>query len=290
VHSRSTLISAVLISLAVCPTLRAAPLHKLKAEKSDWSGKLATALIANREAQSASLFQICGQSNFRALATALYDARDHISRSKSEYETDAEFLAAKQAAEQAINSDGRFVVCQKLKDNKWAPFSYDANREVFVGEFRTEQTVERYSQRVGTYIGRTAYGATAKVNKVAGAEFDITMEFPTPDGECREYGAPPGCRIIRTGEPAGCPRTDSNTFRYEVAIPRSDAAALKAEGYLVFVGRLKYPFVKWGYSPTFASLDQPLDMRIDIFDVAIAPEEVAVVGPNGIVWKCDLSA
>jgi hypothetical protein len=283
--------AAVTAFIAVGPvTAKTAPTAKAPGLTADGSQALARAVLLNSEGNYPSLYEACEHSDFRALATALHVVRRQIAPDKSEYWTDAELAAFKDRAENTVNARGRLVVCQHVKDNKWAPFSYDANREIFVGEFRTEQTVTKFAKRIGRYTGRTAYGATATVNQVQGAEFDITMKFDATDAECRSHDAPPGCQIVEVGKPAGCPRTDPGTFRYEVPVPRSEAEALKADGYLVFVGKLKYPFVTWGYSPTFASIDQPLDMRIDIFDVSLAPDEVALVGPRGIVWKCNLAS
>jgi hypothetical protein len=289
---RARFISLAVTALIVAGPVAAktAPTAKARGQTADWSQTLARAVLLNSEGNYPSLYEACERSDFRALATALYAARKQIAPDKSEYWTDAEFAALKDQAENTVNARGRVVVCQHLKDNKWAPISYDANREIFVGEFRTEQTVAKFAKRIGRYTGRTAYGATATVNKVQGAEFDITMRFDATDAECRSYDAPHGCQIVKVGEPAGCPRTDPRTFQYEVPVARSEAEALKADGYLVFLGKLRYPFVTWGYSPTFASIDQPLDMRIDIFDVSLAPEEVALVGPRSTVWKCNLAS
>jgi hypothetical protein len=287
-----SLAAATVLVVAAPLAAKPAPTTKAHGQKTGWSQTLATAIQRNSEGQYTSLYEACDRADFPALAAALYAARNNIAPDKNEYWTDAEFADLQRHAEDAVNTGGRLVVCQPLDDNKDAPFAYDANREAFDGEFIANQTVWRDYRRSGSYVGQTAMGARTRVHTGLEREYNLrlTWEYPiAPEADCREHGLKPGCRIQRgeLGE-GGCVRNRAGTYNYEVSVPRDKAEALKANGYLVFLGRLKYPFIVGLGLDGSPTITDPRDIDKMELVVDFTPEEIAIVGPAGKQWTCKI--
>jgi hypothetical protein len=269
-------------------------LNKSAAKQTDWSDTLAKVTFLNRDDPNSALYSACARSNFAALASALYSARHHISREKSEYETDADFAAFRHKAEDALNGANLLVVCQPLDGNDDVPFTYDADTQTFQGEFIANQNVWREYKRTGSYVGQTAMGARAKVTTAVELEYNVNLKWDdaAADNLCQQYGREPGCHITfeNTPDPRGsqCISNDMGTYRFKVPISRDQAPLLKSKGYLAFVGRLKYPFITDVGLDGDPTITDPRDIYKMMFVVDFEPEQVAVVGPSGMPWTCSL--
>jgi TonB family protein len=229
---------------------------------------LVGSIFLNSVDSSANLYRGCNQADFKSLAWGLKGVESKISISKSEYETDAEFQARKQKAESIINAGRKIIVCQPLDDNEDTPFDYDADKGVFKGSFNFHQNVWRDTKRLGKYVSHTRMGIRATVTSSLDIEYDLDL------GE--------SLREVSNG----CLSADYLSAKYEVPVPRAEAPALKASGYLVFLGRLSYPFFDTSDSPGSPTLDDPRDIYERDMTVHFALEELAVVGPNAVAWKC----
>jgi hypothetical protein len=254
------------VARAAAPAKRSA--HRAAAH--DPIGTLVTAVTVNSVKPGADLYAACRRSSFKLLAWSLYGARNRLSIEKSEYETEAEFQARKAKLESLINFQGDIIVCQPLDDNEDAPFTYDAETQAFKGTFRTHQNVWRDIKRTGSYVSRTRMGVRATVTASVDIEYDLNM---------------PSLDKMR----ARCLKTDYLETSYSVPVAREKAPALKALGYLVFVGRLVAPFVDTSDSPGSPTLDDPHDVYERSITVNFQPHLVAVAGPGGMhPYSCEL--
>ena len=61
---------------------------------------------------------------------------------------------------------------------------------------------------------------------------------------------------------------------------------MKAKGYLVFLGRLRYPFIVGVGLDGSPTISDPRDIYKRMLVVHLTPEEIAVVGPAGTQWIC----
>jgi len=103
-----------------------------------------------------------------------------------------------------------------------------------------------------------------------------------------EYDVEMGQTLSRSK--ATCIKTTYTGATYSVPAPRTEAPAIKAIDYLVFVGRLVAPFVEISDSPGSPTLDDPHDVFERTITVSFAPSLVAVVGPSGArPWVCKVS-
>lgn len=230
---------------------------------------LVGALSLNSVKPGEDLYAACDRANFQALAWALDGVKDRIALEKSGYETEAEFGERRGKLEGAMSEVGQVVVCQPLDDNEDAPFSYDAEREVFRGTFDARQNVWRDVKRLGSYVSKTRMGVRATVKASAQFEYDVDMGAAF-------RGTVPACLKSRYGD-----------YSYEVPIARAQAPALKSSGYLVFVGRLVSPFYGSSDSPGSPTLDDPRDVYERVMTVHFAPVSAVVVGPGGLKpWEC----
>ena len=163
-------------------------------------------------------------------------------------------------------------MCQPLDDNEDAPFAYDADRQVFSGSFLAQQNVWRDVRKVGSYVSRTRMGVRATVSSSVNIEYDV------------DFG-----KTLREALPACLQGTYS--YEYAVAVPRADAPGVKADGYLVFVGRLVAPFITSSDTPGSPTLDDPRDVYERSMTVSFAPRRAAIVAPaREPVWTCEFSA
>lgn len=270
------------ISLAVAwsaTPIDAAPVQKKRTTrpaprptpKPDAVASLVGALSLNTVQPGQDLFVACEGSSFQALAWGLHGIKDRIAVAKGEYETEAEFSERRRKLEEALNQVGRVVVCQPLDDNEDAPFSYDADREVFRGTFNTRQNVWRDVKRTGSYVSKTRMGVRANVSSSVQIEYDVDM-----------------AAAFRSASPA-CLQGSHRDYAYEVPIARALAPGLKASGYLVFAGRLVSPFYETSDSPGSPTLNDPRDVYERTMTVHFAPTLVAVVGPGDSKhWVCEI--
>jgi hypothetical protein len=186
-------------------------------------------------------------------------------------ETQAEFDARRGKLEDTLNGQGDLVVCQPLDDNEDAPFTYDAEREVFTGSFDAHQNVWRDVKRTGSYVSRTRMGVRATVK--SSVEIEYNVDFSSTLGNGR-----PACL------------KGSYTFSYEAPVPRAEAPLLKARGYLVFTGRLVAPFIASDDSPGEPTLDNPHDVFERDLTVHFSPRAATIVGPGGLrPWTCEIA-
>lgn len=239
--------------------------------KPDPAQTLVGAISLNTLAPGESVYAACAHSSFKTLAWGLAGVDGKISLEKSEFETDAEFAGRRGKLEDALNGIGLIVVCQPLEDNEDAPFRYDAEREMFVGSFSGHQNVWRDVRKTGSYVSRTRMGVRATVTSSVDIEYDIDMGSALRDRERK------------------CLKSDYISYSYEVPAPRSGAPALKANGYLAFVGRIVSPFVDVSDSPGSPTLDDPHDVYERTITVYFAPNLVTVVGPVVQPWECKLA-
>lgn len=241
------------------------------APKPDPLRLLVGAIALNSVASGEDLQAACARSDFKTLAWALEGVRSRVAIAKGEYETQAEFDARRGKLEDTLNGQGNIVVCQPLDDNEDAPFTYDAEREVFAGSFDAHQNVWRDVKRTGSYVSRTRMGVRATVKSSVEIEYNVDLSS-----------------ALGARQPA-CLK-GNYTFGYEAAVPRAEAPLLKARGYLVFTGRLVAPFIASDDSPGEPTLDNPHDVFERDLTVHFSPRSVAIVGPGGSrPWICEIT-
>ena len=228
-----------------------------------------TAILLNSDAPGDDLHRACARTNFKLLALGLAGVRAGLSQPKSEFETNAEYADRTQKLESVVNGPNPVIICQPLNDNDDAPFTYDADRQMFNGTFGAHQNVWRDVKGLGSYVSRTRMGIRARVKASADLEYDVDMSDSL--GE-----------LART-----CVKDETVNYSYEVPVSRSDAPRVKAYGYLVFMGRLVSPFIESDDTPGSPTLDDPNDVYERDLTVHFAPSQIALVGPDGKrLWEC----
>lgn len=276
---RVKLAAVALAALATLPTTAStqtrkrapAPQTRRAAPKPDPVRLLVGAIAMNSIESGEDLQVACARSDFKTLAWALEGVRSRVAIAKGEYETQAEFDARKGKLEDTLNGQGDIVVCQPLDDNEDAPFTYDAEREVFAGSFDAHQNVWRDVKRTGSYVSRTRMGVRATVR--SSVEIEYNVDLSSTLGARR-----PSCL------------NGSYTFSYEAPVPRAEAPLLKERGYLVFTGRLVAPFIVSDDSPGEPTLDNPHDVFERDLTVHFSPRSAAIVGPGGLrPWTCEFA-
>jgi hypothetical protein len=261
---------AAVCAVGLCVSSAVARSAPAKAKPKTTPSELALgSILLNSVDQSADLYRACQHADFKTLAWGLEGIRSKIGISKSEYETEAEFEARKQKMEGALNFHGRVIVCQPLDDNEDAPFEYDADRQVFKGSFRSHQNVWRDTKQLGKYVSRTRMGIRATVTSSLDIEYDVDM----------------GESVRKSSD---CLKSDFLRATYEVPVAREEAPSLKARGFLTFLGRIVYPFFESSETSGSPTLDDPHDVYEKDMTIHFRPDEVSVVGPDGVKWKCTL--
>jgi hypothetical protein len=162
--------------------------------------------------------------------------------------------------------ENQIIICQPLNENEDAPFQYKADIESFEGSLSPSQNVWRDVKDLGRFKTKTRMGIPFTVSASSELSFDASFEIKSNRRGCL------------TQEKYGSGRN------YRVAIPRTDAPYLKATGYLVYIARLRAPYVSTNSSHSTASLDDLYEIVSEGITVHAAVERLVVVDGSGKEW------
>lgn len=244
-------------------TKKAAPVDPIKAAS--------YALATNSVSDQSKLYEACAGSNVKALLFGLEGIKQILEAEKGEFETQAAFDARVAGLSDVVNGGRQMIVCQGLDDNEDVPFRYNADKEVFTGSFDKRLRADLDWKKTGTYVSRTRMGTKATVESFLDIEYIVDMSSSPRRSN-------------------GCAKSDYlGKTTFEVAVPRAIAPNVKANGYLVILGKLKRPFFEETRSPGSPTLDHPKDIYEVGMHTTMNPEALVIVTPDEKqVWKCDL--
>jgi hypothetical protein len=191
---------------------------------------------------------------------------------KGEFETSAAYEARMAGMEGTLAGDRELIVCQYLDDNEDVRFTYDAEKQAFSTSFDQRLRAEIDWKKTGSYVSKTRMGARATVTSYFGIDYFIDMAASTisPSADCIKGGY--------------------SSVSFTVPVPLAEAPAVKADGYLVILGRLASPFYKRTQTTGSPTLDDPSDVTQVEMTATIRPRAFYIVMPGGkIIWQCELS-
>lgn len=263
----ATLAIAALVASSVA---EAAPKRHAKPQpKIDPVRALVVLQDANRYDEGENLAAACRRTNFEGLAYALSLNESWLNNQKAEFETSDEYAQRSGKLADALGGVP-IIICQPLNDNEDAPFSYKADSEQFEGRLSTNQNVWRDVKQLGRFKTKTMMGVPFIVSASSEMNFDASLEIKS--------------------DRRGCLKTEQygSGHTYTLAVPRADAPYVKASGYLVYVARLKAPYVSTESDHDTASLDDPYEVITNGITTHVAVDRLIVVDGHGKEWwNCD---
>jgi hypothetical protein len=283
---------AITSLLTLASPALAAPARHTQSSATDPMGRLKLAINKSDLRRYSDLNQACENADFRALAVGLNGAWKALARSKTEYESDAEYRAFVTKIENSVNGEAQIIVCQPLTQERYSSFKYDAERERFIGRFSPSVTIHFDRKAAGRYLGTTALGMQASISKFRHVDYRLSMTYdksPIPESECIKLGKKPGCyvRYSDIPDPTNCFRQPLAYCNFEVPALRSEASTLKSTGYLVYTGTLRHPFMIDVDIPGSPTLTDRVDVNEIILSVEFSPKTISVVGNGKTYWSMD---
>lgn len=229
---------------------------------------LAHHLAQNSLAAGENIADACRRTDFKLLATALSMNSDLLHQAKGEYETSEQFNERVGKLSTAVNG-GEAIYCQPLDDNEDLPFSYNADLQRFEASFDRNQNVWRDIKQLGSYRSKTRMGAAATVKASAEFEYNVSLTMPQDDDAC------------------GATSSYSSSYKFNVPIAIAEAPALKARGYVAFIGKFVPPYISEEEREGSPTLDDPYDEYERDLVVNFRPARIVLVDGGGRkMWSC----
>jgi hypothetical protein len=257
---------------AARPARKAGTAHtvarKPAAPKRNPTAVLADALILNSvESADVNLARACSTSSAKGLLWALDGALADWDFDKGEFETSPEYDLRMSKIDNAINGDRKTIVCRSLRDEPNF-IKYDADkREYEVDTYAlTNNAVDE--KDTGSYVSSTRMGVKARVYRSVRIDYDVDF-----GGSSYDFGKKFGCTAQLLGG-------------LHFPVDPSAAQAMRTNGYVVMIGRLRQPFYKRDERSGSPTLDDPFDTYKVTLTLEFDPEMVVMVDPTGEQFPC----
>jgi len=208
----------------------------------------------------------CRLTNFKGLAGALEAFEGAFNPTKGEYETSEQY-EARVAKIADLISKPEMVVCMSLSDQYDSPFSYNADKQQFKGEFAKRLRVDLIYKKLGSFIGKTRMNVSFKIERVVDIEYYAEMTN------------------LISSAPSDCFEQNESYVKYSLDVPRADAPSVKSAGYLAIIGHLAAPYISMNENENTPSLDDPEQRLERDYTVTFKPDRFAIVMPGGKILK-----
>lgn len=219
----------------------------------------------------------------------IYDALKRI-KPKSEFEPTTDY--EKRLAENAtISLYGLLTVDSILafSINQDLDIKYNADENVltvslegdfYVGEITERGNYKKYAKfklfehykKTGSYIGANAFNRKIQVEKGISNQYCIAFNIMGKKVINNSYSAIKG--------------DDCQEFKDSIILPAAEASKAKDNTAILFIGKLRPPYLDYGYSPGNPKIDYPYDIYRQYYSILMDVSEIWIYNiVSGEIYK-----